>query len=139
MFSINKVILQGNAGRDPELKKMDENRSALSLSIATSEYWKDKTTGERRERTDWHRVVFYGRLAEVVAEHVKQGDTVYIEGRTQTREYTKQNNERAFITEIVADKFKMWSKNKKGSESESEKEQTPSAEADSLNDEELPF
>ncbi len=72
MISINKVILQGNVGRDPELKKLDDNRSALNISIATGEYWKDKTTGERRERTDWHRVVFYGRLAEVVAEHVKQ-------------------------------------------------------------------
>ncbi len=136
MFSINKVILQGNVGRDPELKKLDENRSALNLSIATSEFWKDKATGERRERTDWHRVVFYGRLAEVVAEHVKQGDTVYIEGRNQTREYTNQNNERAFITEIVADKFKMWSKNKK---EEGAKEQTATVEGTSQADEDLPF
>lgn len=138
MFSINKVIVQGNAGGDPELKKLPDGRSALNLSIATGEYWKDKATGERRERTDWHRIVFYGRLAEVVAEHVKQGDTVYVEGRSQTREYTNANNDRAFVTEVIADKFKMWSKNKKDSEAE-KGQQTPSAQGASIPDDDVPF
>lgn len=114
MFSINKVILQGNVGSDPELRTLDAGRAALSLSIATSESWKDKTSGERKTRTDWHRVVFYGRLAETVAEYVKQGDLLYVEGVQRTRDYEDSNQVKRNITEVIADKFKMWSKTRKG-------------------------
>lgn len=136
MYSINKTLLQGHVGQEPELKKLEGGRSALTVSLATNEYWKDKTTGERKERTDWHRVVFYGRLAEVVAEHVRQGDVLYIEGRNQTRKYTKENNETAYVAEVIADKFKMWSKNQKGGEGANE--QVPTMEGTSDSDD-VPF
>jgi len=111
MFSINKVILQGNVGSDPELRYMAEGRAALSLSLATSESWKDKTSGERKSRTDWHRVVFYGRLAETVAEWVKQGDLIYVEGLQRTRDYEdseqisriKRKSHRGQIQNVVKD------------------------------------
>jgi len=124
MFSINKVILQGNVGSDPELRKLDGGRAALSLSIATSESWKDKTSGERKTRTDWHRVVFYGRLAETVAEYVKQGDLLYVEGLQRSRDYEDSHQISRTITEVIADKFKMWSKTRKG---ESQGEGEPAA------------
>lgn len=114
MFSINKTILQGNVGQNPELRKTNSGRAALSLSIATSESWKDKATGERKTRTDWHRVVFFGRLAEVVAEYVKQGDVLYVEGQQRTREYEDSNKVKRTVTEVMASEFKMWSKTKKG-------------------------
>lgn len=114
MFSINKVILQGNVGSDPELRKLDGGRAALSLSIATSESWKEKTSGERKTRTDWHRVVFFGRLAETVAEYVKQGDLLYVEGLQRTRSYEDSTQTKRDVTETIADKFKMWSKTRKG-------------------------
>ena len=107
MFSINKTILQGNVGQNPELRRTNSGRAALSLSIATSESWKDKATGERKTRTDWHRVVFFGRLAEVVAEYVKQGDVLYVEGQQRTREYEDSNKVKRTVTEVMASEFKM--------------------------------
>lgn len=114
MFSINKTLLQGNVGNTPELRRTSSGRAALTLSVATNESWKDKTTGERKTRTDWHRVVFFGRLAEVVAEYVKQGDVLYVEGSQRTREYEDANQVKRTVTEVMASEFKMWSKTKKG-------------------------
>lgn len=107
MNGVNKVILIGIAGRDPE--RRETGRAAIAnLSLATSERWTDKTTGERRERTEWHRVSFFGRLAEVVCEHVRKGDRVYVEGSLRSREWEK-NGMRMRATDVIAREMTMLS------------------------------
>jgi single-strand DNA-binding protein len=114
--------LQGHVGKLPELHKSNSGRSAVTLSIATNESWNDKNTGEHKTRTDWHRVVFFGRLAEIVAEYVKSGDVLYVEGQQRTREYEDSSQIKRIVTEVIAKEFKMWSKNKK-----SERDDLPAA------------
>lgn len=99
---INKVILIGNAGGDPEVRYMPNGNAVTNITLATSDSWKDKQTGQQQERTEWHRVVFFGRLAEVVGEYVRKGSKLYIEGRLQTREWEKDGIKR-YTTEIVVD------------------------------------
>ena len=99
---INKAILIGNAGGDPEVRYMPNGNAVTNLTLATSDSWKDKQTGQTQERTEWHRVVFFGRLAEVVGEYVRKGSKIYIEGRLQTREWEKDGVKR-YTTEIVVD------------------------------------
>lgn len=113
-------MVQGKAGHNPEVKKLSSGVSTLTLSLATNEYWKDKETKEKKERTDWHRVVFYGQAAEIINQYVKKGDTVFVEGKIQTREYQDTNNEKQYITEVIADKFKFWSKKDEVEESSEE-------------------
>lgn len=122
MFSINKTILQGHVGKLPELHKTNSGRAAVTLSIATNESWTDKNTGEHKTRTDWHRVVFFGRLAEIVADYVKSGDVLYVEGQQRTREYEDSSQVKRIVTEVIAREFKMWSKNRKA-----EREDLPAA------------
>ena len=106
-MSVNKVILIGNVGSNPEIKQF-ENGIIASVSIATSERWNDKTTGERKEHTEWHRVVFNGRLAEVVAQYVKKGDKIYVEGSLRTRKWPDpQTGQDRYSTEIRADSMQM--------------------------------
>lgn len=112
---INKVILVGNVGNDPECRE-GGNSPIANLSIATSETWKDKNTGEQQERTEWHRVVFFNRLAEVVRDYVKKGTKIYLEGRLQTRSY-EQDGVQKYSTEIVANEMQMLD-SKNGSASE---------------------
>lgn len=112
---INKVILVGNVGNDPECREGSSGAIA-NLSIATSETWKDKNTGEQQERTEWHRVVFFNRLAEVVRDYVKKGTKIYLEGRLQTRSY-EQDGVQKYSTEIVANEMQMLD-SKNGSASE---------------------
>ena len=112
---INKVILVGNVGNDPECRE-NGNSPIANLSIATSETWKDKNTGEQQERTEWHRVVFFNRLAEVVRDYVKKGTKIYLEGRLQTRSY-EQDGVQKYSTEIVANEMQMLD-SKNGSASE---------------------
>ena len=112
---INKVILGGNVGNDPECREGSSGAIA-NLSIATSETWKDKNTGEQQERTEWHRVVFFNRLAEVVRDYVKKGTKIYLEGRLQTRSY-EQDGVQKYSTEIVANERQMLD-SKNGSASE---------------------
>jgi len=112
---INKVILVGNVGNDPECRE-NGNSPIANLSIATSETWKDKNTGEQQERTEWHRVVFFNRLAEVVRDYVKKGTKLYLEGRLQTRSY-EQDGVQKYSTEIVANEMQMLD-SKNGSASE---------------------
>ena len=102
MASVNKVILLGNLGRDPETRYTTGGDAVTNLNIATSEQWKDKS-GEKQERTEWHRVVLFGRQAEIAAEYLKKGRSVYIEGRLQTRKYTDKDGVEKYSTEIVAD------------------------------------
>lgn len=104
--SINKVILVGNLGADPEVRRMQDNRPVVNLSIATSESWKDKNTGERREKTEWHRVVIFNEgLCRVAEQYLKKGSKVYIEGSLQTRKWQDNNGQDKYTTEIVLQGF----------------------------------
>jgi single-strand DNA-binding protein len=104
---VNKVILVGNLGRDPEMKYTASGAAIANVTIATSESWSDKQTGERQEKTEWHRVVFFRRLAEVVGEYLRKGSQVYIEGKLQTRKWQDQNGQDRYTTEIVANEMQM--------------------------------
>ena len=103
---VNKVILVGNVGGDPETKYMPSGGAVTNLSIATSESWKDKQTGQAQERTEWHRVVFFNRLAEIASEYVKKGSKVYVEGSLRTRQW-EQDGVKRYSTEIVASEMQM--------------------------------
>lgn len=103
---VNKVILVGNVGQDPEVRYMPSGNAVANLSLATSDNWKDKNTGEQQERTEWHRVVFFNRLAEIVEQYVKKGGKLYIEGRLQTRSW-EQDGVKRYTTEIVANEMQM--------------------------------
>lgn len=105
--SVNKVILVGNLGKDPEIRRTQDGRPIANLSIATSETWRDKGTGERKEKTEWHRVVIFNdNIVKVVENYVKKGSTVYIEGALQTRKWTDQQGVGKYSTEIVVSRFK---------------------------------
>lgn len=105
---INKVILIGNLGADPEIRHMPNGAAVATINIATSETWKDKQTGEQHDRTEWHRVVLFQRLAEIVGEYLKKGSKVYIEGRLQTRKWQdKTTGQDRYTTEIVANELQM--------------------------------
>lgn len=108
MASVNKVIIVGNMGRDPEVKYSPSGAAICNISIATTSAWKDKATGERREETEWHRVVLYNRLAEIAGEYLRKGRSVYIEGRLKTRKWQdKDTGQDRYATEIVADQMQM--------------------------------
>ncbi len=104
---INKVILIGNLGQDPDVKYMPSGDAVANVTVATSESWKDKNTGEMQERTEWHRVVFFRRLAEIVGEYLKKGSKVYIEGKLQTRKWQDQSGNDRYTTEIIANEMQM--------------------------------
>ena len=107
MASVNKVILIGNLGRDPEVRYATSGSAICNVTIATSRQWKDKTSGERQEETEWHRVVFYDRLAEIAGEYLKKGRPVYVEGRMKTRKWTDKDGVEKYTTEIVADQMQL--------------------------------
>ena len=104
---VNKVILIGNLGRDPEVRYMPNGQAVANVTIATSESWKDKNTGEQQERTEWHRVVFFRRLAEIAGEYLKKGARVYVEGRLQTRKWQDNQGQDRYTTEIIANEMQM--------------------------------
>ena len=104
---INKVILVGNLGNDPEVRYTPSGSAVATLSIATTDSWKDKQTGEQRDKTEWHRVVMFNRLGEIAGEYLRKGSQVYIEGRLQTRKWTDQNGQDRYTTEIVANDMQM--------------------------------
>ncbi len=107
MAGVNKAIIVGNLGGDPEVRYTPSGSAVANISIATSEQWKDKQTGERQERTEWHRVVLFNRLGEIAGEYLKKGSKVYIEGRIQTRKWQDQNGNDRYSTEIVANEMQM--------------------------------
>lgn len=104
---VNKVILIGNLGRDPEVRYSPNGQAIANVNLATSESWKDKNTGEKQERTEWHRVVFFGRLAEIAGEYLKKGMQVYVGGRLQTRKWQDKDGNDRYTTEIVASDMQM--------------------------------
>ena len=105
--SVNKVILVGNLGRDPEIRRMNNGDPVVNLSVATSESWRDKSSGERREKTEWHRVVIFNdNLAKVAENYLKKGSKVYVEGQLQTRKWTDQNGQDKYSTEVVLQRFR---------------------------------
>ena len=105
--SVNKVILVGNLGRDPEARQMQDGNSVVNLSLATSESWRDKNTGERREKTEWHRVVIFNeRLVDVAQKYLRKGSKIYIEGQLQTRKWTDQSGVEKYSTEVVLQRFR---------------------------------
>src|SRR5712671_7024186 len=105
--SVNKVILVGNLGKDPEVRRMQDGRPVVNLSVATSDTWRDKASGERKERTEWHRVVIFNEnLAKVAEQYLRKGAKVYLEGQLQTRKYTDKDGAEKYSTEIVLQKFR---------------------------------
>ena len=107
MPSVNKAIVIGHLGKDPESRFMSSGKAVCNFSLATSDSWKDKNTGEKQERTEWHNIVMYDRLAEIAAQYLKKGAAVYIEGRLQTRKWQDKNGQDRYTTEIVANEMKM--------------------------------
>ena len=107
MASVNKVILMGNLGRDPEVRYSPDGGAIANVSIATTSRYKDKTSGDMKEDTEWHRVVFFGRLAEIAGEYLKKGRPVYVEGRLRTRKWQDQQGQERQTTEIVADHMQL--------------------------------
>ncbi|PHV13034.1 single-stranded DNA-binding protein [Chitinimonas sp. BJB300] len=108
MASLNKVLLIGNLGRDPEMRYMPDGSAICNFSIATTESWKDKNSGQKQEKTEWHNITMYRRLAEIAGQYLKKGSSVYIEGRLQTRKWQDKNTgQDRYTTEIIADEMKM--------------------------------
>jgi len=107
MASVNKVILIGNLGRDPETRYLPSGDAVTNISIATTDKWKDKASGEMKEATEWHRVSFFGRLAEIAGEYLKKGSQVYVEGRLETRKWQDKEGKDRYTTEIIASEMKM--------------------------------
>ncbi|WP_079420478.1 single-stranded DNA-binding protein [Thiomonas intermedia] len=107
MASVNKVILVGNLGRDPETRFAPSGAAICNITIATSRNWKDKASGEKREETEWHRVVFYDKLAEIAGEYLKKGRPVYVEGRLKTRKWTDKDGIEKYTTEIIAEEMQL--------------------------------
>ncbi len=104
---INKVILIGNLGNDPEVRYLPNGNAVANISVATSESWKDKQTGEQQDRTEWHRIVLYNRLGEIAGEYLKKGSKVYIEGSLRTRKWQDKNGQDRYTTEIIANEMQM--------------------------------
>jgi len=105
--SVNKVIIIGNLGKDPEIRYMPSGEAVANITLATTDTWKDKATGEKKEATEWHRVVFFGRLAEVIGQYLKKGKQVYVEGALRTRKWQDKDGQDRYTTEIIGNELKM--------------------------------
>ena len=124
MASVNKVMIIGNLGRDPEVRYMPDGGAIANISVATTDTWKDKS-GEKQERTEWHRVAFFGKLAEIAGEYLKKGSQVYVEGSLRTRKWQDKEGKERYTTEIVADRMQMLGSRAGGSESMAREEAPP--------------
>lgn len=140
MAGINKVIIVGHLGNDPEMRSMPNGEAVANISVATSEAWTDKNTGERREVTEWHRIVFYRKLAEICGQYLKKGAQVYIEGRLRTRKWQDQNGQDRYTTEIQGDVMQMLGTRPQGTDGANNSQPMPQQDA-SANafDDSIPF
>ena len=123
MASVNKVILVGNLGKDPETRYAPSGDAVTNIVVATTETWKDKTSGEKREATEWHRVVFFGKLAEIAGQYLKKGSQVYLEGKLKTRKWQDKDGQDRYTTEINADEMKMLGSKGDGQQQEGQRPQ----------------
>lgn len=123
MASVNKVIIVGNLGKDPETRYAPSGDAVTNIVVATTETWKDKTSGEKREATEWHRVVFFGKLAEIAGQYLKKGSQVYLEGKLKTRKWQDKDGQDRFTTEINADEMKMLGSKGDGQQQEGQRPQ----------------
>ena len=145
MASVNKVIIVGNVGRDPETRYMPSGDAVTNISVATSDRYKDKQTGEMKENTEWHRIAFFGKLAEIAGQYLKKGSQVYVEGRLRTRKWTDQSGQEKYSTEIIADSMQMLGARMAGSGDADDRpkspESTPSQAPGGLGamDDDIPF
>ena len=144
---VNKAIILGSLGQDPDIRYTAGGAAVANISIATNEQWKDKESGEMQERTEWHRVVFFGRLAEIVGEYLRKGSQVYVEGRIQTRKWQDKEGKDRYTTEIVANEMQMLGSKSGGTtasfdQSQQPQQSAPAAPAKSSNDDfddDIPF
>lgn len=139
MAGVNKVILIGRLGAEPEVRYTPGGAAVANFRIATSEEWKDKETGEKQERTEWHRIVAWRRLGEICGEYLHKGSQVYIEGRLQTREWEDRDGNKRFTTEVVAANMQMLGRPEKEGRAESLEETYPVEEPVSIPDDDIPF
>jgi len=144
--SVNKVILIGNLGKDPEVRHLENGTSVANFSLATSETYKDRTSGERKTITDWHNIVLWRGLAEIAEKYLKKGSKIYVEGKLRTRSYEDQNGQTRYVTEVVGDELTMLDKAPENSgnpnipKNESpEKMDAPNKDMGSSDDDDLPF
>lgn len=127
MASVNKTTLVGNLGADPEIRYMPDGTPTASVTIATTDTWKDKATGEKKEKTEWHRVVFFKGLAEVVGEYLKKGSQIYVEGKLRTRKWTDKEGIDRYTTEIVCQEMQMLGKKSSNEVQNAPRHDTPPA------------
>ena len=127
MASVNKVILVGNLGRDPEVRHLPSGDAVVNISIATTDKWKDKQTGEAKEMTEWHKVNFFGKLAEIVGQYLKKGSTIYIEGSIHTRKYTDKDGAEKYSTEIKGTSMQMLGGKNEGQSQPAQRQERPKA------------
>ncbi len=127
MASVNKVILVGNLGRDPEVRYLPSGDAVVNISIATTDKWKDKQTGESKETTEWHKVNFFGKLAEIVGQYLKKGSTIYIEGSIHTRKYTDKDGAEKYSTEIKGASMQMLGGKNEGQSQPAQRQERPKA------------
>lgn len=139
MAGINKVILVGRLGRDPEVRYTPSGAAVANFAIATSEQWKDRETGERQERTEWHKIVAWRRLGEICGEYLHKGSQVYIEGRLQTKSWEDRDGNKRYTTEVVAQNMQMLDALNKEGKAESSAEQFPEEEPIGVPDDDIPF
>ena len=132
---VNKVILIGNLGADPEVRYTPSNDAVCNFTLATSESWKDKNTGQQKEQTEWHRVVIFRRLGEIAGEYLKKGSKVYIEGKLKTRKWQDKDGQDRYTTEIVANEMQMLD----GAKSSGERTESRTAPADDFAQDDVPF
>ena len=138
MASVNKVILLGNLGSDPEVRYTPSGKAVANFSLATSEQWTNKD-GEKEEKTEWHRIVAWARLGEICGEYLTKGSQVYIEGRIQSRSWEDRDGNKRYTTEIIAQAMQMLGSSRKGGEAASVEESHPSEEPISIPDDDIPF
>tara|TARA_A100001388_G_scaffold277297_1_gene267880 strand:- start:960 stop:1385 length:426 start_codon:yes stop_codon:yes gene_type:complete len=141
MSSVNKALIIGNLGQDPEIKYTQSGSPVANLSVATSERWKDKSTGDQKEQTEWHRVVVFGRLAEIAEQYLKKGSKVFIEGKIQTRDWEDSEGRKRYTTEVVAREMTMLDSKFSADSNSDSSDATPkeTASKDSDFEEDIPF